>query len=373
MGVTPSLVEGCRLPDVPQGGGPRWRRITAGVLLGLAVVAIVLGPVMLYVRTQVLDAGAFRDRAETALASPHVQGYLADALTAELVARGGADAERAEPLVRAVAGGVVASDRFQGIFGRAAGGLHDRILSGEAGARVIELQEAVERTVAAIAVVDPELAGRIAESSGEIPVGRGRAGEVLAQIAHRAHQLRVLAVVLPVVAFLLLALSVAVAPRRLPAVRRAGWGLIAGGAVVAAVVALSRRALVGLVDDAEVRRAVGDAESAFLADLGTWGAWITAIGVVVLVTAVFLGSTLTLREHAARIWGAATGRPARTRTLVLRLIVITVVVLLGIFALDAVVSLLVAGVIAVLVGYGLSVLLRMAGVGAVGEVSGRSG
>jgi hypothetical protein len=40
--------------------GPLWRRITAGILLGLAVVAIILGPVMLYVRTQVLDSGAFR-------------------------------------------------------------------------------------------------------------------------------------------------------------------------------------------------------------------------------------------------------------------------------------------------------------------------
>ena len=38
--------------------GPRWRRITAGVLLGLAILAIVLGPIMLYVRSQLLDSAS---------------------------------------------------------------------------------------------------------------------------------------------------------------------------------------------------------------------------------------------------------------------------------------------------------------------------
>ena len=56
--------------DGPRAAGPRWRRITAGVLLGLAIVAIVLGPIMLYVRSQLLDSSGFRDRAQTTLASP---------------------------------------------------------------------------------------------------------------------------------------------------------------------------------------------------------------------------------------------------------------------------------------------------------------
>src|SRR5262245_65925803 len=90
--------------DAPGAAGPRWRRITAAVLLGLAIVAIVLGPIMLYVRSQLLDASEFRDRAQTTLASPDVQDYIADALTANLVARGGAKAERAEPFVRAEIG-----------------------------------------------------------------------------------------------------------------------------------------------------------------------------------------------------------------------------------------------------------------------------
>jgi hypothetical protein len=342
--------------------GPRWRRITAAVLLALAILAIILAPIMLYVRTQFLDSGEFRSRAETALASADVQDYLSDALTARLVARGGADAERAEPFVRSVVGGVIASDRFQEVFGRAVDGLHARLLSEDAAPRVVQLQEAVDRAVEAIAVVNPELAQRIGDARGEISVGQGTTGKRLAQLAHRAQQLRTLGIILPIVAFLLIALSVLVAPERLRATRRAGWGLIAGGVVVTAAIGLTRRGLLGLAGDAEVRGAIGAAESAFLSDLGRWGAWLAAIGVVMLATAIFLGSTLTLREHAARAWGTSTSRPARTWVLVLRVLALIVIVLLAIFALDALLSLLVAVAVALVVAYGLAELLRLAGV-----------
>ena len=358
------------MPEAPHESGPRWRRITAAVLLALAILAVVLAPIMLYARTQLLDSSEFQSRAETALAAPEVQDYLADALTASLVARGGADAERAEPLLRSVAGGVVASDRFKEAFGRAVGALHARLLSGDAGSRVIGLQEAVDRAVDAIAVVSPELAQRIEGASGEVRVGQGTTGRRLAQIAERAQQLRVLGIILPIVAFLLIALSIAVAPQRLRAARRAGWGLIAGGVVVTVAVGLARRALVGIADDAVVRGAIGETESAFLASLGRWGAWVTAIGVVLLAIAVFLGSPLTLREHAARIWGASTTRPARTRALVVRLLVLLVIVLLAIFALGALLTLRVAVAIALLVAYGIAEVLRLAGVGPVRRIEG---
>jgi hypothetical protein len=334
----------------------RGRGILAGVLLGLAILAIVLGPILLYARSQLLDSGAFRDRTETALASADVQDYLADALTANLVARAGTErAERAEPVVRAV-------------FGRAAEGLQQRLLDDGSAERVIELQEAVDRAIDAIAVVRPELAQRMRDASAEIAVGQGTTGESLAQIAHLAEQLRVLAIVLPVLALLLLVLSVAVAPDRLRAARRAGWGLVAGGVVVVALAGLTRSILLGVAERPEGRRAVGAAEEAFLADLGTWGAWVVALGVVVLGTAIFLASPLTLREQAARAWGASTRRPARGWALALRLVALVVIVLLAIFALDAVLRLLVAVAIALVVAYGVAELLRLMGLG-----SGRPG
>jgi hypothetical protein len=351
-------------PATTRVAGSRWRRITAAVLLALAILAIILGPIMLYVRAELLDSGRFRDRAQTALASPDVQAYLTDAITAKLVARGGPPAERAEPLLHAVVGGVVESNRFEQVFGRAVEALHARLLSEGTAGRVIQLQEAVTRAVDAVEEVSPKLAQRLRDASGEITVGKGTTGKRLAQLAHRLQQLRVLGIILPIIALVLLALSIAVAADRLRATRRAGWGLIAGGIVVSAVSGLTHRVLTGIVDDAQVRAAVGDAEGAFLADLGTWGAWVIAIGVVVLATAIFLGSPLTLREHAARTWDATTSRPARPWAIVWRVLALIILVLLVIFALDAVPKLLVGVAVGLVAAYAIAELLRLAGVGA---------
>jgi hypothetical protein len=59
-----------------------------------------------------------------------------------------------------------------------------------------------------------------------------------------------------------------------------------------------------------------------------------------------------------------TSRPARTWVLVLRLLALVVIVLLAIFALEAVVRLLAAVALGLLVAYGIADLLRLAGVGA---------
>jgi hypothetical protein len=262
-----------------------------------------------------------------------------------------------------VVGGVVESDRFVQVFGRAVDGLHARLLSEDTAGRVVNLQAAVTRAVDAIAVVRPQLAQRIQDASGQITFGKGTTGKRLAQIAHRAQQLRVLGILLPIIALVLLALSIAVAADRLRATRRAGWVLIVGGIVVSAVSGLTHRVLTGIVDQAEVRAAVGATESAFLADLGTWGAWVVGIGVVVLATAIFLASPLTFRERATRAWDATTSRPARPWAIVWRVLALIILVLLVVVALDAVLKILVGVAVGLVVAYAIAQLLRLAGVG----------
>ena len=344
--------------------GPRWRRITTVILLVLAVVAIIVGPIMLYVRSQFLDSGNFRSRAETALAQPEVQDYLSDAITSNLVAQGGPVVQRAEPIIHAVVAGVVESRQFESIFGRAVEGLHARLLDQGTAQRVVNLKQGVNRVVNAIAVVDPDLAQQLRNATGRITVGKGTTGKRLAQIAHRAQQLRTLAIILPIVALVLLALAITVSPRRLRTTRVAGWCLIAGGIVVTVAVALTRRVLLGIVDGEPVRGAVGQAENAFLADLGTWGAWVVAIGVVVLGVGVFLGSTLTWREHLSRAWAGAGTMPTSAWGYVWRIVLLIVLVLLVIFALSAVLTVAIALVVGLAVAYCIAELLRLAGVGA---------
>src|SRR5690242_4014143 len=261
-------------------------------------------------------------------------------------------------------GGVVASNQFEAVFGRAVLALHSRLLSESTAPRVVQLKEATDKVVAALEVVRPQLAQRIRNASGQIAVGGGDTGKRLAQIAHLAQRLRVLGIILPIIGFMLIVLSLLVAPDRLRASRRAGWALIGGGIVVTAVSALTHRVLTGLVDGAEVRLAVGDAEDAFLGDLGTWGAWLVALGVVVLGTAVFLERPLTVRERVTEAWNAGVRRPTRTWALVLKTLALVAIVLLAIFAIGAVLKALVGVLLGLAVAFALAALLRRVGVGA---------
>lgn len=339
-----------------------WRRVIGRILLGLAVLAIVLGPILLYTRVELLDSNAFTNRAENALASPDVQDYLANALTANLVQRGGPAVERAEPLIKAVAGGVVSSNAFQSVFGTAVTALHKRMLDEGTAQRVLNLKAAVTKVVNAVAVVSPTTAARIRAASGSVSLNKSTTGKRIAQLAHRLQQVRVLGIVMPIIAFVLLAISVALGQDRIRSLRHAGWALIAGGAIVVVASSLIHRILVSLVDTEEVRRAVGETEQAFVGDLSTWGTWLAAIGVVVAFVAVFLGSPLGLREHAGGVWAYVSRPPRRTWGDALRLLLLLVLVLLVIFAFGAVVRILVAVVVGALVAWLLVRIMRLAGV-----------
>jgi hypothetical protein len=339
-----------------------WRRVLGRILLGLAVLAIILGPILLYVRVELLNSSTFTNRAETALASSDVQDYLANALTTNLVAKGGETVQRAEPLIRAVAGGVVSSNAFQSVFGTAVTALHKRMLDEGTADRVLNLKQAVDKVVNAVAVVSPSTAARIRSASGTIKLNESTTGKRIAQLAHRLQQVRVLGIVMPIVAFVLLAISVALGQDRIRSLRHAGWALIAGGAVVIVAASLIHRVLVSLVDTEEVRRAVGETEEAFLGDLSTWGTWLAAIGVVVTFVAVFLASPLSLREHAGQVWGFISRPPRKTWGDALRLLLLVVVVLCFIFAFGAVIRIAVAIIVGALVAWFLVRIMRLAGV-----------
>src|SRR5262249_27798142 len=245
-------------------------------------------------------------------------------------------------------------------FGRAAEELQSRLLSGQAGKRLLRLQNVVNKAANAVAVVSPQLAARLRQASGKIQVARGTVGVRIAQIAHRLHQLRVLGIILPIAAFVLLALAILVAPDHYRGARRAGWALIGSGVVVAAVVGLTNRVIRAYISSAELRSAASAAERAFLGDLGNWAAWVVGIGVVVLGTAFFLGSTLTLAEQMRRGWGAAM-RPEGAWAVIWRVIAAILIILLVIFAFDAMVKLAVGVGLGFLAAYGIAELLRLAG------------
>src|SRR6516165_11514364 len=111
--------------DVPRGGRDSARRArVADVLTGLAAVLAVLALVLSYAGRSILNGDAFADRAVATLNDQSVRDDVADHLTSAIVTSGNGDLAAVRPLVRAIAGGVVGSGAFAGLFRRAVLELH---------------------------------------------------------------------------------------------------------------------------------------------------------------------------------------------------------------------------------------------------------
>src|SRR5882757_5773707 len=87
--------------------------LVAGVL---AVIALVAGGVLLYVREEVLDRSAFETRAVTAVQKPAVRSLLAVQIVDAVISRGDPDLITARPLLESTANAVIASPQFAALI-----------------------------------------------------------------------------------------------------------------------------------------------------------------------------------------------------------------------------------------------------------------
>ncbi len=89
------------------------------------VVALLAG----YLRTTVLDADQFADRATSALSEQPVRDLIARQITQQAVLRANRDLIAVRPLVETAAAAVVSTGAFQSLFHTAARDLHRTVFS----------------------------------------------------------------------------------------------------------------------------------------------------------------------------------------------------------------------------------------------------
>ena len=307
---------------------PRGRRYAVRTLLVLATVVTVLSIVAVWADRQLLNADNWADTSTALLEDPAVKtavsGYLIDQVYANVnvsteLAR--ALPPRLKPLAGPAAGGLqnVAQDVTDKALGRPRVQQAWKDANRLAAERFIAIAEG-KSTLVTIAgeTVYLDLGALVTDAvqrfglpgklAGKIPPGAGRIAIVTSRQASAVQDataaLRGLAVVLPVVGVLLLALAVGIARgRRRETLRAAGWCLVLAGVLV-----LVARSVAGqrVVDSLARTDAVVPAAQA------TWSiatsmlhdiAWATiVVGVPLIVAAWIAGpmrSAYALRQAAA--------------------------------------------------------------------------
>jgi len=255
--------------------GVSGRGAVSVILIVLATVVAVAGGVTLYVRDEIVDSGAFADRAVDALQQPAVRRVVAREIVVQLVERSSQDLVAARPVLQSVVDSIVASEPFAGVIRLVAEHGHRLLFERAATNAAFDVADAGTVVTSALRKLAPNLVKYIPPQTQTVLVTLRRRSFASATLRF-ADRIRVLGIVLPLLAVLLVATAILVAPRRRTAVTRLG---IAFGtaAVITAIVLELLRLYVGThvygtqeLTNADVRGAVGGLWSAYLGDLMTW-------------------------------------------------------------------------------------------------------
>jgi hypothetical protein len=278
---------------------PRRARSTLSVAFAiLAALAVVLGGSCLYVRAELLDSHAFADRTVAAIGREPVRRVVAREIVVQVIDKGSSDLIAARPLITSVVEAVVATPQFRSVIRLAAGQAH-RLLFDRGGNVALSIADAGTVVLSALRTLAPDIASKIPKNVDAKLLDLRRQSFAVRTL-RVADKVRLLGLVLPLLALMLLALAVFVAPRRRLAVTRCAVALAVAGATLFCDLLLVRHSLlVNLfgsdeLTNGDVREAAGALWESYLGDLTRW-----AFGLAVLAAIVAASSASVLRPYTA--------------------------------------------------------------------------
>ncbi len=270
-------------------------RTTASVALAvIGAVLVVLGTVLFYARSEIIDEQAFADNAVEALDDDELQAVVSTEITVQLIERGSADLVAARPLIEQVVSTLVDTRPFKQVFREAARQANRLLFVRNRDNVAFNVSDAVEIIRFAVKSIDPKLAAELPKRDLDLALLTLREREFARQSLVVADNVRVLGLVVPVLALLALIGAVVAAPDRRVGVLRAALALAAGGLLVAVVYLILRaRILAGVIGedeltDEDVRNAVSAILDAFLGGLFAWALGLAAVGALVAGAAAAL-------------------------------------------------------------------------------------
>ena len=342
--------------------GDRRNALSIGLAIGAAVFLLV-GAVLLYARVEVIDEDAFADNAVEALQNDATRDVVATELVIGLVENGSPNLVAARPLVQSVVDTVIDTAPFREVFREAARQTNLLLFQRDKRSVAFDLADAASILRFGLESVDPKLAEELPQTV-DLALLKLQEREFATKTLEVADTVRVLGLVAPAIALVLLVLSVLAARDRRLGVLRASVAVAFAGVTLAIVLLIARaRFLAGVVGEDEItdeqmQDAVAGVLDAFAGGLFRWGLLLALVGVVVAGAAAVLDP-----EHdespAVRLWNRVSARPQHSLLRALR--ALSAIAAGFLIAFDPGLALAVAGLLlgAFLIYYGAGELLLM--------------
>jgi hypothetical protein len=304
--------------------GPDARRSLATALVVLTAVLLTAATLAGYARRAFFDSDQFADRAAATLADPSVRTLVGDRVTDDVILRHQADLLSVRPAIATAVEGIVGGGAFRSLFRRAALDAHRAIFQRDQNTVTLTLADVGTVVAAAAHVLRPDLARQV-EDSGRVAVVHRDLGSAGGEAARIARDVRLLAIVLAVLTVAAAVGALAITPDRRHTASRLGVAVAVVGVLVLVTYVIARAVVLGRFHDPDERAAVAAVWSAFLGDLRTWGWLLAGSGAAVTAAAGSLVRPVAIEATLVRAWRAVTTEPESTRLRVARAIALILV------------------------------------------------
>lgn len=262
---------------------PRVRRVLSVVLAALAALSLSVALIGAWVQSTLFDASTLSRRSVHALDSEAVRHEVAVQLTDQLVKSGNRQVIAFRPAAQLTVEALVDSDAFKSLFATAVRRTHASLLAGT-GAKGLDLSDTLQLLASGLS-----LNSQAKSLDSGAPKG-GSFSDTVSAVADLPfwdwRQMLVNIEGAAVVLSLACGVgSILVAYNRRKGVVRVGVAAVAGGGLAFLAILVGTRYAQQMVNDADLRRAVGDAIWAVTADLRARAVAFALMGVVVAAAA----------------------------------------------------------------------------------------
>jgi hypothetical protein len=309
----------------------RWSRrgrvVLSTVLTVVAAVLLLVGGATLYARQEIFNADAFADRSQAALKNDDIRQTISDELVETAIRHGSTELLQAKPLLQTVADAALRTPAFRSLFRTAALNLHRLAFSHDESSVALDLADVGQVIAGAARGVAPQIANQIPRDLDARLIDF-RKRQWATKTLEVADNVRFFGIVLPILAVLLMAGAIAVAPNRRSAVTRVGTAIAATAAVGVVALLLVRDGihLTGIGgDDARATRAGRALFDVYFADLRTWCLWVGAAGLVLAAAATSVLQPVEVASRAERARQVVLHQPTTRWGRLLRGVVIAAV------------------------------------------------
>lgn len=235
----------------------RARKVIAGFLVVVGGIVLALSSVGWWAERSFLSTGRFTSEANQILDQTEVQNALTQVVVRQLSRAAGTDLQLAEPFLASVVQQVVQSGVFRSVFDAAVSHAHELVVDRNSTNVVLDLASAYSQIQGTLEQVAPKLAAQLPGKQQLRVVLLKR--QELTVVYDTIDRVKKAVDVLTIAGVLLLAVGVAVAPRRWRTLALGGFVIVGSSAVLLLLLVVGRSVLHSRVSDpayADAARAV---------------------------------------------------------------------------------------------------------------------